>query len=91
MRGHMGEAMEDLDCIGVVYHLHAFAHILGRHAVMMPVQRHVTVALYCGHHPLSHLIAVCRQRSQSVPLDRIEKLTAGFLAPGQIACIELLQ
>ena len=69
---------------------HAFA-LLYRQAVVVPVQRHVTVALDGGHSPLPHLIAVCRQRSQSVPLDRIEKLTAGFPAPGQIARIELFQ
>ena len=45
MRGHMGKAVEDVDRIGVVYHLHAFAHILYRHAVVVLVQRDVTVAL----------------------------------------------
>ncbi len=59
MRGHMGKAVEDVDRIGVVYHLHAFAHILlYRHAVVVLVQRDVTVALDRGNRPLSHLIAV---------------------------------
>ena len=62
MRGHMGKAVEDVDRIGVVYHLHAFAHILYRHAVVVLVQRDVTVALDCGNRPLSHLIAVRGQR-----------------------------
>ncbi len=58
MRGHMGKAVEDVDRIGVVYHLHAFAHILYRHTVVVLVQRDVTVALDRGNRPLSHLIAV---------------------------------
>ena len=58
MRGHMGKAVEDVDRIGVAYHLHAFAHILYRHTVVVLVQRDVTVALDRGNRPLSHLIAV---------------------------------
>ena len=91
MRGHMGKAVKDVDCIGVVYHLHAFAYILHRHTVVVLVQRDIAVALYCGYGSLSDLIAVCRQRPQTVPLDRVEELAAGFPASGQIAVIEFLQ
>ncbi len=79
MRGHTGKTVEDVDRIGVVYHLHAFAHILYRHAVVVLVQRDVTVALGLWQPSAVSSDTCPGQRPQTVSLDRIEQLTAGFL------------
>ena len=76
MRCHMGEAMEDVDCVGVKDHIHSLAHILDRHAVMALVECYVAIALDGGYSTLSHLIAVRGQWPQTAPLNRIEELTA---------------
>ncbi len=86
MRGHMGKAVEDVDRIGVVYHLHAFAHILYRHAVVVLVQRDVTVALDRGNRPLSHLIAVRGQRPQTVSLSRWSQTADGGIPCAGSGC-----
>ncbi len=91
MRGHMGEAVEYFDCVGVVYHLHAFAHILDRNAVVMFVQRDIAVALNCRHRPLPHLVTCRRQRPQGILLNGIEELPARLLSPGKVAAVERLK
>ena len=103
MRGHMGKAVEDVDRIGVVYHLHAFAHIPYRHAVVVLVQRDVTVALDRGNRPLSHLdsgpgakASDCLSRwSQTadggIPLRRVRLRALNFSKDSRIATLKRLQ
>ena len=58
MRCHMGEAMEDGDCVGCIDHILSLAHILDRHAVMALVECYVAIALDGGYSTLAHLLAV---------------------------------
>ncbi len=72
----MGEALKDVDCVGVVDEIHTFSDVLHRHTVMMLVQSDIAVALDCGDSPLLHLIAACRQWAQGVLFDSLKELAA---------------
>ena len=75
MRCHMGEAMEDIDCIRVIDQFHTLAYILCRHAVVMLVERHIAVPLNRCHGTLSHLVACGRQWSQDIFLHEVKQVT----------------
>ena len=75
MRCHMGEAMEDVDCVSAIDQFHTLAHILCRHAVMVFVKRHIAVSLNRCHGTLSDLVAYGRQWTQDILLQDVKQVT----------------